>query len=292
MSLLQDARHLLRLHNLFPKRRLGQNFVVDPTLLEKMISYAGVTLDDVVLEVGAGLGFLTRRLSERCKRVLAVEADPNLVTVLRKQLRETANVDLIEGDILDVSVCQFDKLVSTPPYSISSPLLFWLLEKKFDCAVLTFQKEFAKRLVAPVGSKDYGRLTVTTHYRAKSELLDSVSKAAFFPSPEIDSMIVRLWPRKSPFQADDKDHLLDLVRILFNQRNRKVRKAILPFLYKRGMRREKAEELTNTLSFHAKRVRELAPEAFRILAEEIAEKLNQPLQFPPCYYTTSTQRRQ
>lgn len=275
MSLLQEAKHLLRLYNLFPKRRLGQNFVVDATLLEKMISYAAVTTDDVVLEVGAGLGFLTRRLSKRCKRVLAVEVDRNLVKALRKQLDKTSNVDLVEGDILKVSVSHFDKLVSTPPYSISSPLLFWLLDKEFDCAVLTFQKEFAQRLVAPVGSKEYGRLTVTTHYRAKSELLDYISRDRFFPSPDVDSMIVRLWPRKPPFQVNGKEGLLDLIRVLFNQRNRKVRKAILPFLYKRGIQRGKAEDLADTLSFHAKRVRELAPEAFYALANEIAEKQKQ-----------------
>jgi 16S rRNA (adenine1518-N6/adenine1519-N6)-dimethyltransferase len=275
MSLLQEAKHLLRLCNLFPKKRLGQNFVVDTTLLEKMISYATVTMDDVILEVGAGLGFLTRRLSKRCKRVIAVEVDPTLVKVLQKQLGKMSNVELVEGDILKVSVSHFDKLVSTPPYSISSSLLFWLLDKEFDCAVLTFQKEFAERLVAPVGSKEYGRLTVTTYYRTKSELLDYVSRDSFFPSPDIDSMVVRLWPRKSPFQIDGKECLLDLVRILFNQRNRKVRKAILPFLYKRGIHRGKAEALADTLSFHAKRVRALAPEDFCILANEIAEKQKQ-----------------
>ena len=127
-----------------------------------MISYASVTEDDVVLEVGAGLGFLTQLLSHECKRVIAVEVDPKLITILREQLHGLQNVDLTEGDILKVSVPSFNKVVSTPPYSISSPLLFLLLERKFECAVLTFQKEFAERLAAYVGSKDYGRLTVTT----------------------------------------------------------------------------------------------------------------------------------
>jgi 16S rRNA (adenine1518-N6/adenine1519-N6)-dimethyltransferase len=272
MSFLERAKRLLRLYSVLPKKRLGQNFVVNADLLERMISYASITDDDVVLEVGAGLGFLTQLLSRECKRVIAVEVDPRLIRVLREQLHDLQNVDLIEGDILKVSVPPFSKFVSTPPYSISSPLLFWLLERKFDCAVLTFQKEFAERLVASVGSKDYGRLTVTTYYRAEAELLDYVPRETFFPRPDVDSMIVRLRPREAPFQVEDEETFLELVRTLFTQRNKKVRNAIIPLLTKQGVRRENAVELANSLPFHDNRVRALAPEDFGILTNEIVRK--------------------
>ena len=272
MSLLQRARRLLRLYRVFPKKRLGQNFVVNADLLQKMISYASVTTDDAVLEVGAGLGFLTQLLSRECKRVIAVEVDPKLIRILREQLHDSQNVDLIDGDILKVSVPPFTKVVSTPPYSISSPLLFWLLERKPDCAVLTFQKEFAKRLVASVDSKDYGRLTVTTHYRAEAELLDHVPREMFYPPPDVDSMVVRLKPRKPPFKVEDEETFLELVRALFNQRNKKVRNAIIPLLHKRGIKGGNALKLADSLVFHAKRVRELAPEDFGILTNEIVRK--------------------
>lgn len=272
MSFLHGARRLLRLYRIVPKKRLGQNFVVNANLLERMISYASVTTDDVVLEVGAGLGFLTQLLSRECKRVIAVEFDSRLITILKKQLHDLQNVDLIEGDVLKVPVPPFNKFVSTPPYAISSPLLFWLLERKFDCAVLTFQKEFAERLAASVGSKDYGRLTVTTYYRAEAELLEHVPKELFYPQPDVSSMIVRLKPKEPPFQVEDEETFLELVRTLFIQRNKKMRNAIIPFLHKQGMRSENAVRLADSLPFHNNRVRKLAPEDFGILTNEILQK--------------------
>ena len=246
--------------------------MVDAALLQRMMSYASINEEDVVLEVGAGLGFLTKLLSSECKKVVAVEIDPKLTKILREQLHGLQNVDLIEGDILTLSVPPFNKMVSTPPYSISSPLLFWLLERKFDRAVLTFQKEFAERLAASVGSKDYGRLTVTTYYRAEVELLDPVPRNMFYPPPDVDSMVVHLRPREPPFQVEDEETFLELVRILFTQRNKKVRNAIIPFLHKRGIKGKNAVGLADSLLFHDKRVRGLAPEDFGTLANEVLRK--------------------
>jgi 16S rRNA (adenine1518-N6/adenine1519-N6)-dimethyltransferase len=273
MDLLQETKSLLRLYRVSPKKRLGQNFAIDSTLLGEMISYASVGKEDVVLEVGAGLGFLTRFLSQGCKRVIAVEVDPKLIRALGRQMDDLPNVDLIEGDILKVQIPPFNKVVSTPPYSISSSLLFWLLERKFDCAVLTFQEEFAKRMAAPVGSKDYGRLTVTTYYLADVELLDSVARDKFFPPPDVDSLIVRLKPREPPFTVNDNKAFFELVQALFTQRNRKIRKAVIPLLHKKGIEREDATILADSLPFHNKRVRELPPEDFGVLTNEIIQKL-------------------
>jgi len=273
MSLLRETKRLLRLYRIFPKKSLGQNFVVNSALLQQMIDYADISKEDAVLEVGAGLGFLTRLLSKTCKRVIAVEIDPKLVRILQSQLHDLSNVDLIEGDILSTSVPKFDKVVSTPPYSISSPLLFWLLEKKFDCGVLTFQEEFACRLAASVGSKDYARLTVTTYYRAKVDLLDHVPRNMFYPPPDVDSMIVRLKPRKPPFQVQDEKTFFKLVKTLFTQKNRKVRNAVVPFLRDLGVEKTDVTRLTNSLSFRNERVRELAPEDFGALTNEVTRVL-------------------
>jgi len=273
MDLLQETKRLLRLYRISPKKRLGQNFAIDSTLLREMVSYASVGKEDVVLEVGAGLGFLTRFLSQRCKRVIAVEVDPKLVRLLRRQIADLPNLDLMEGDILKVQVPQFNKVVSTPPYSISSPLLFWLLERKFDCAVLTFQEEFAERMAAPVGSKEYGRLTVATYYLADVELLDHVPRDRFFPPPDVDSLIVRLKPREPLFTVKNREVFFELVQTLFTQRNRKIRKAVIPFLCKKGVEREDATILADSLPFHNRRVRELSPEDFGALTNEIIQKL-------------------
>ena len=271
-NLLKRAKHLLRLYGFFPKKHLGQHFVVNSDILQRLVSHASLTEDDVVLEVGAGLGFLTKLLSSKCKKVVAVEVDPNIMRILGEQLRGLQNVDLIEGDILKVSLPPFSKVVSAPPYSLSSPLLFRLLERKFDWAVLIFQKEFAERLAASVGSKDYGRLTVTIYYRADVELLDYVPRTMFYPPPDVDSMMVRLKPRDPPFHVDDEEMFFELVRTLFTQRNRKVRNGLIPFLRQREITGKEAVELADSMVYSAKRVRELAPEDFGILANELLQK--------------------
>jgi 16S rRNA (adenine1518-N6/adenine1519-N6)-dimethyltransferase len=272
INLLRRAKHLLRFYGFFPKKRLGQHFTVNSDMLQRLISNASLTEDDVVLEVGAGLGFLTKLLSSKCKKVVAVEVDPNIVRILREQLRGLPNVDLIEGDILKVSLPPFNKVVSAPPYSISSPLLFHLLERNFDRAVLILQKEFAERLAASVGSKDYGRLTVTIYYRAEVELLDYIPRTTFYPPPDVDSMMVRLKPRGPPFHVEDETIFFELVRTLFTQRNRKVRNGLISFLRKREITGKEAVELADSMIYSSKRVRELAPEDFGILANELLRK--------------------
>lgn len=237
-----------------------------------MIAYANLSVNDVVLEVGAGLGFLTRLLSPRAREVIAVEKDARLIPILRKQLSDLNNVNFIEGDVLTAEIPRFDMVVSTPPYSISSPLLFWLLARPFRLAVLAFQEEFARRLTAAVGSKDYSRLTVSTYYRADVELLDHVSKTQFYPPPDVDSTIVRLKHKPIPFKVRDEKTFFSLVQTVFTQRNKKLRNAIMPFLRKRGVADEKARAIADSLTFHDKRVRELAPEDFGALANEILDK--------------------
>lgn len=237
-----------------------------------MISYADLGKNDVVLEVGAGLGFLTRLLSPNCKKVVAVEVDPKLASLLHAQLHNLPNIELTQGDILTSDIPSFNKVVSTPPYSISSPLLFWLLKKPFNLAVLAFQEEFAKRLTATVGSRDYSRLTVAVYYRAEVELLDHVSKSSFYPSPDVDSIIVRLKPKPAPFKVKNEKAFFELVQIVFTQRNKKLRNAVLSYIVKQGLSKDKAQRFADGLTFHDKRVRELAPEDFGALSNEILEK--------------------
>jgi 16S rRNA (adenine1518-N6/adenine1519-N6)-dimethyltransferase len=271
MSLYQQAKHLMRVYRVFPKKYLGQNFVVDKQFLQLMSSYASVGRSDVVLEVGAGFGFLTRLLAQKSRKVVAVEADARLVEALQNELSRFDNVELIEGSVLKVAIPPFDKVVSNPPFSISSPLLFWLLKRTFNRAVVTFQKEFVERLNAPVGSKDYGRLTISTYYHSEVEVLDSIPKEAFYPSPEVDVVIVRLKPKRlAPFRLEDEEVFDEVVQTLFTQRNRKVRNAVLPLLRKHGSEGTAAVKNADVLPFHNKRVRDLAPEDFGVLANELS----------------------
>lgn len=271
MSLIEEAKLLLRRYRIFPKRRLGQHFMVEPLIFQLLANYASLCKDDIVLDVGAGLGFLTRFLAERCGRVLAVELDNRLVKILHEQLKGLPNVVVIEGDVLKIPLPTFNKVVSIPPYGISSTLVQWLFSKKLDCAVMVFQKEFAKRLMAPIGSDDYGWLTVLAYYHFDVELLDDVPKSFFYPQPEIDSIIVRLKPKPQPsFKLKDEAFFTRLVQALFTQRNRKVRNTIKPFIRKECKVSEAAARVANSLPFHDRRVRELAPEDFGELANALA----------------------
>jgi 16S rRNA (adenine1518-N6/adenine1519-N6)-dimethyltransferase len=245
--------------------------MIEPSVYERMIDYASLTRNDTVLDVGAGLGFLTSLMANKCKTVLAVEADTRLATILLEQLAGTPNVKIVQDDILKADVPPFNKIVSTPPYSISSRLLLWILQRNFDCAVLVFQKEFANRLAASVGNQDYGWLSVLTYYYAEVEVLDDVPKWMFYPPPKVDSVITRLTPKKSQFNRLKSEAAFKrLVQTLFTERNKKARSAILQYMKaSQGLSKPDALKIVGSLPFLEKRVRELAPEDFGVLVDAL-----------------------
>jgi len=266
--MLETARSLLRTYKIRPSSLFGQNFMIDPSTLSIMGDYASLGSEDVVLDIGAGLGFLTRFLAGTCKRVLAVEMDDRLVRVLAERLKDLSNVTVISGNILRAQIPHFDKAVSIPPYQISSSLVPWLLQRQFASSVLVFQEEFAKRLIAPVGSGDYGWLTVFTYYRAECELLDRLPNHMFYPRPGVNSVIVRLRPKRSiPFRVKDDRLFIRFLQAVFTHRNRKVRNAVQPFI--RGTLVESEEQtriISRRMPFCEERVRQLVPEDFGVLA--------------------------
>lgn len=271
MSLLEETKSLLRRHRIKPNKTLGQNFTVESQVFQKMIGYASLNCGDTVLDIGAGLGFLTRFMKEKCKALLAVEVDRRLADILREQLRDASNVKIIEGNVLEVSTPTFNKIVSIPPYQISSHLLVWLFKRVFDCGVLVLQKEFAERLAAPVGSENYGWLTVFTYYHAQVELLDKIPKSMFYPQPKIDSIITYLKPKQSrPFVLSNEAAFQRFLQILFTRRNKTVRNATLAYLKEAwGTTKEDAVQVADSLPLGNRRVRELAPEDIGALANAI-----------------------
>jgi 16S rRNA (adenine1518-N6/adenine1519-N6)-dimethyltransferase len=270
---LEETKQLLRTHRIFPNKVLGQNFMVEPKLYPKLCSYAELKSSDVVLDAGAGFGFLTRYLAERCKRVVAVEKDPQVASVLREQVQGLDNVAVVLGDVLRVQLPDFDKAISIPPYYLSSDLVEWLLNRKVACAVLIVQKEFATRLVAPVGSDDYGWLTVLTFWRVEAELFDAVPKGMFYPQPQVDSIIVRLkTPVKKPFTVQDEALFTQLVKWLFTQRNKKLAKPLAQFAQTTlKLPKKEAENFAKAQPLRDKRVRDLSPKEFGDLANALTK---------------------
>jgi 16S rRNA (adenine1518-N6/adenine1519-N6)-dimethyltransferase len=242
------------------KHKTGQNFLVDKRIAIREIQHASIDENDVVLEIGPGMGILTMLLAEKAKKVIAVELDTELVDKLKTFLPE--NVLLVHEDALKVdfkSLPSFNKIVSNLPFHISSPITFKFLQYDFSSAVLIYQKEFADRMVAQPGGKHYSRLSVGVYYKADCEILETIPKECFFPQPQVDSCMVRLTPRKFPaFPVLDEKFFFDLTRELFNHRRKKI-KNTLGELY----RDVKFEDLP----YLDKRVEELTPEQIGELSD-------------------------
>ena len=268
---LEETKRLLRTSRIAPNKLLGQNFMIEPRFFGKLADYACLSKTDVVVDVGAGFGFLTRFLAGKCKTVIAVEKDPRLADVLREGVRDCNNVTIVEGDVLKIKLPPFDKVVSIPPYYLSSRLVMWVLGCKIQCAVLILQREFAERLVAPVNTSDYGWITVLAAYEVQTELLDDLPKFLFFPEPEVDSVIARLtrW-EKAPFHVRDEAFFNQLVRWLFTQRNKKISNSLVPLLRNtRKLTKEDAEKLASLSPFSEMRAKELSPKDFGKISDAL-----------------------
>ncbi|HJX23528.1 MAG TPA: 16S rRNA (adenine(1518)-N(6)/adenine(1519)-N(6))-dimethyltransferase RsmA [Candidatus Bathyarchaeia archaeon] len=270
MDISDDVSRIISRYGIKPQKIFGQNFVTDSALLKRMIDYARVCSDDVVLEIGAGLGFLTELLSEKAGKVIAVEKDSNLMRILKDRLGNKENIVLIEKDIMKTRDLIFDKVVSNPPYQLSSPLLFKLLEHGFKVMVLTFQREFARRLIAKEGTKEYGRLSVMAHLKSRSEILEYVNHAVFSPSPRVESAVVRLNPEGPSLQPLDVSLFSLFVRELFTQRNKTSKKVIKEFIKKNLMLDESGlNTLIEKLPYLGKRVYQISPSEFIELSNMI-----------------------
>jgi 16S rRNA (adenine1518-N6/adenine1519-N6)-dimethyltransferase len=242
------------------KQRFGQHFLIDLSVASREVEYAKLTNDDVVLEIGPGLGVITRLLAQKAKQVIAIEIDQRLVDKLKTTLPE--NVTLIYGDALSIdfqTLPRFTKIVSNLPFEISSPITFKFLESSFSRAILIYQKDFAERLVALPGKKEYSRLTVGVSYKAHCRILENISRSCFSPAPKVDSSIVELTPREKPmFNVENERFFFELTKQLFNHRRKKIRSTIkalygdleqLPYLDQRveELTPEQIGELSNVL---------------------------------------------
>ncbi len=226
---------LLRRQGLRPRKRWGQNFLIDYNTLENVLRAAAVCNEDSVLEIGPGLGTLTRELATRGRRVAAVEIDPLLVALLRAEtVADLENVMVIQADALEIDLAALLgedrwKAVANIPYYITTPLIERLLavRERLERIVLLVQREVAARLTAAPGSDDYGSLSVFVQYYTAPEITARVSRAAFLPPPGVDSAIVRLLVRREPAVAVRDERLFfQVVRAAFEQRRKTLLNAL------------------------------------------------------------------
>ena len=210
-------------HSRRKQKMLGQNFLIDNNIANKIVNLASIKDGEKILEIGPGRGILTELLVDKGK-LLAVEKDRWLAVVLKQKFADRA--EIVEDDILKFEVPEIDVIVANLPYSISSPILFRLFNYKWKRAVLMFQEEFANRLVARPGSKVYGRLSVMANHYVDTRKLFKVSKTAFQPQPKIHSQVVQLVRRKPDYELDDFDTFEEVVRSIFTHRRKKIRNCL------------------------------------------------------------------
>jgi 16S rRNA (adenine1518-N6/adenine1519-N6)-dimethyltransferase len=230
-------RSELEKYRISARKRLGQNFLINKSVRAHLIEYAQVKPNDTVLEVGAGTGFVTAALLKVAGRVVSIEADPVLASILRKKLGRHKNLTIIEEDALKIAFPSFNKLVSTPPYNISSKLILKLARARFERATLTLQDEFAQRLIAEAGTENYGRISVMAQHQLSLTLRELVPRSAFYPQPRVNSRIIAVAPRKGGgINVENEGVFAHLVRGLFTQRRRLLRGALKHYLSKVGLK--------------------------------------------------------
>jgi len=228
-SLSKTTKSILNQNGITLNRNLGQNYLIDRNKRDQIIGFGEISEDDVVLEIGTGIGTLTIELAKKARKVIAIEQDPKICEILAGRLKKENidNVELINDDALKVDFPPFNKIISNLPYQISSPITFKFLDYDFDLAVLMYQKEFAERMNGEVGSKNYSRLSAMLYFKCDVEKLTDVSCESFIPKPQIDSTVVMLTPKENRIPADEFRIYSKFTRALFQHRNKKIRNALI-----------------------------------------------------------------
>lgn len=228
----QNTIEVLQKYHFNFQKKFGQNFLIDTHVLDKIISAAGITKDDFVLEIGPGIGTMTQYLACAAREVVAVEIDKNLIPILEDTLQDYENVSVINDDILKVDIAALAeeknqgrpiKVVANLPYYITTPIIMGLFEKNVPLESITVmvQKEVADRMQVGPGTKDYGALSLAVQYYAEPYIVANVPPNCFMPRPSVGSAVIRLTRhRKMPVLVKDEKLMFRLIRASFNQRRK------------------------------------------------------------------------
>ena len=232
-----QVKELLARHGLHPKKRFGQNFLIDRNVLTRLIDAAGITDDSLALEIGSGLGVVTVELAARARKVVCVEVDTQLDPILREVLEDATNVEIVIEDVLKLDVCEFLgtrgegkwTAIANLPYYITTPILTKLVDAKqcFTSILLMVQREVATRLRARPDTSDYGAITVFAQYHCDIQSVMRVSRNVFYPVPDVDSEIIKLTIREQPaVSVADEALFFNVVRASFGKRRKTLLNAL------------------------------------------------------------------
>lgn len=223
---------VLQKYNFNFQKKFGQNFLIDPHVLDKIIGAAEITKEDCVLEIGPGIGTMTQYLAEHAREVIAVEIDKNLIPILQDTLSSYNNVTVINEDILKVNIAKIVeeknngkpiKVVANLPYYITTPIIMGLFESHVPLLSITImvQKEVADRMKVGPGTKDYGALSLAVQYYARPEIVANVPPNCFIPRPNVGSAVIKLTRyEEPPVQVENEKRMFTIIRASFNQRRK------------------------------------------------------------------------
>ena len=257
MSVLEETKYIMKKYKIKANKSLGQNFLIDDAAIEDIVGGADIGKDDLVIEIGPGLGSMTALLVERAKKVICVELDKKMIKILNDRFIAYSNIELINEDVLKLDLNSLIKeekeknhikdvkIVANLPYYITTPIIMKLLEENLDIASITvmIQKEVADRLIEIPSGKNTGAITYTVYYYCESEKIREVENTCFIPMPEVTSEVINLNLRKEPaVKIKDKKVFFNIIKSAFMQR----RKTLLNALVNTGVFKSK-EEATKIL---------------------------------------------
>ena len=277
-SLSKITKNILNQYGIKLNKNLGQNYLIDKNKRDQIIDFGKINKDDVVLEIGSGIGTLTIELAKKAKKVIAIEQDKKICEILTNRLKteNIDNVELICDDALKVGFPKFNKIISNLPYQISSPITFKFLDYNFDTAILMYQKEFGERMNGKVGTKNYSRLSAMLYFKCNVEKLTDVSSESFIPKPKIDSSVIKLTPKENNIADNDFKIYSKFTKALFQHRNKKIKNALIDSRHIIGNIDKKVlKKRLNDINdvqieeFFKKRVVVLTPEEILFLSEKL-----------------------
>ncbi len=228
MTVFEETKFLMDKYNVHPNKSLGQNFLIDETALNLIADNANE--DDIVVEVGPGLGTLTAMLAKRAKNVIAVELDRNMIEILEDRFKLYENVEIINDDILNVDLKQFGtkvKVIANLPYYITTQIVTKLIREDIKDITILIQKEVAERISAKPGDKDAGAITYFVNYYADAKIIGDVPKESFVPAPKVDSAVVNLKKLPEPrVKVENEKIFFDIIKENFTKRRKTINNSI------------------------------------------------------------------
>lgn len=242
MSVYEETQAILNTYKIQANKSLGQNFLIDDCVIEKIIESSNIEKEDLIIEIGPGLGVLTERLLKKSNNVVVIELDKKMIEILQNRFCLNRNLEIINNDVLKVDLEKLIKnkkeqtninkvkIVANLPYYISTPIIMKLLENRLEISeiIVMVQKEVAQRLGAETGTREAGAITYAVEYYAKATPIIDVPKESFIPSPKVESQVIKLEVRQNPkIEVEDEKLLFNIIQKSFMQRRKTLSNALI-----------------------------------------------------------------